>query len=74
MTAPKAADLFAAPAGSGTFDLLRSARATIDLFPGLPDLTAFHEAPGFAPNAPYWPSSLPPTWHTAIRAGHSPSG
>jgi GntR family transcriptional regulator/MocR family aminotransferase len=41
MTAPKAADLFAAPAGSGTFDLLRSASATIDLFPGLPDLTAF---------------------------------
>ena len=41
MTAPKAADLFTGPAGSGTFDLLRSARATIDLFPGLPDLTAF---------------------------------
>ena len=41
MTAPQAADLFAGPAGSGTFDLLRSARATIDLFPGLPDLTAF---------------------------------
>jgi GntR family transcriptional regulator / MocR family aminotransferase len=41
MTTPKAADLFAVPAGSGTFDLLRSARATIDLFPGLPDLTAF---------------------------------
>jgi GntR family transcriptional regulator/MocR family aminotransferase len=41
MTAPKAADLFAAPTGSGTFDLLRSARAAVDLFPGLPDLTAF---------------------------------
>jgi GntR family transcriptional regulator / MocR family aminotransferase len=35
------ADLFGTPPGSGTFDLFRSATTVIDLFPGLPDLTAF---------------------------------
>lgn len=35
------ADVFAAPPGGGTFDVFRSATATVDLVPGLPDLTAF---------------------------------
>jgi GntR family transcriptional regulator/MocR family aminotransferase len=34
-------DLFSATPGGGTFDLFRSATAAIDLFPGLPDVTAF---------------------------------
>jgi GntR family transcriptional regulator / MocR family aminotransferase len=41
VAAPNTADLFATATGSGTFDLFRSATATIDLSPGLPDLTAF---------------------------------
>ena len=38
---PKRSDLFSAARGSGTLDLFRSASTTIDLSPGLPDLTAF---------------------------------
>jgi GntR family transcriptional regulator/MocR family aminotransferase len=34
-------DLFSATPGGGTFDLFRSATSAIDLFPGLPDVTAF---------------------------------
>jgi GntR family transcriptional regulator/MocR family aminotransferase len=34
-------DLFGATPGGNTFDLFRSAPAGIDLFPGLPDVTAF---------------------------------
>ena len=39
--ARETADLFGTAPGGGTFDLFRSATATVDLFPGLPDLTAF---------------------------------
>jgi GntR family transcriptional regulator/MocR family aminotransferase len=41
-TAPlQTAALFSAARGTGTLDLFRSASTTIDLSPGLPDLTAF---------------------------------
>jgi DNA-binding transcriptional MocR family regulator len=41
-TAPlQTADLFSSARGTGTLDLFRSVSTTIDLSPGLPDLTAF---------------------------------
>ena len=63
-------DLFSATPGGNTFDLFRSASAAIDLFPGLPDVTAFPRNAWLPRSVRCWRTSQLPIWDTGIRAVH----